>query len=130
MRYVWVSISILCVLTASAKADQFCFALAETYYEQVYCQLQAKAQTKGLPSFNQFKKNKTDVGSCEVQIALLSEQIKQVATHLKSFPKDLNSQRGLVIMVGKRKTFLNYLKKNNPESYNTVSQLLKSNGYQ
>jgi len=38
-------------------ADQFCFALAETYYEQVYCQLQAKAQTKGLPPFNQFKKN-------------------------------------------------------------------------
>lgn len=40
-----------------AYADQFCFALAETYYEQVYCQLQAKAQTKGLPPFNQFKKN-------------------------------------------------------------------------
>lgn len=57
MRYVRFSIYILCVLTASAKADQFCFALAETYYEQVYCQLQTKAQTKGLPSFNQFKKN-------------------------------------------------------------------------
>jgi hypothetical protein len=57
MRYAWLSISILCVLSASAKADQFCFALAETYYEQVYCQLQAKAQTKGLPPFNQFKKN-------------------------------------------------------------------------
>ncbi|MDO8343191.1 MAG: hypothetical protein Q7T48_08340 [Cellvibrio sp.] len=38
-------------------ASQFCFALAATYYEQVYCQLQAKAQTKGLPPFNQFKKN-------------------------------------------------------------------------
>ena len=61
MRYAWLSISILCVLTASAKADQFCFALAETYYEQVYCQLQAKAQTKGLPSFNQFKKNNETV---------------------------------------------------------------------
>jgi hypothetical protein len=57
MRYAWFSISILYLLTASAKADQFCFALAETYYEQVYCQLQAKAQTKGLPPFNQFKKN-------------------------------------------------------------------------
>lgn len=57
MRYAWFSIYILCVLTASAKADQFCFALAETYYEQVYCQLQAKAQAKGLPPFNQFKKN-------------------------------------------------------------------------
>ncbi len=57
MRYARFSIYILCVLAASAKADQFCFALAETYYEQVYCQLQAKAQTKGLPPFNQFKKN-------------------------------------------------------------------------
>lgn len=57
MRYARFSIYILSVLAASAKADQFCFALAETYYEQVYCQLQAKAQTKGLPPFNQFKKN-------------------------------------------------------------------------
>jgi len=57
MRYARFSIYILCVLAASAKADQFCFALATTYYEQVYCQLQAKAQTKGLPPFNQFKKN-------------------------------------------------------------------------
>jgi len=57
MRYDRFSIYILCVLTASARADQFCFALAETYYEQVYCQLQAKAQTKGLPPFDQFKKN-------------------------------------------------------------------------
>jgi hypothetical protein len=57
MRYVRFIIYLLCVVTASAKADPFCFALAVTYYEQVYCQLQAKAQTKGLPSFNQFKKN-------------------------------------------------------------------------
>ena len=57
MRYVRFSIYILFVLAGSAKADQFCFALAVTYYEQVYCQLQAKAQTKGLPPFNQFKKN-------------------------------------------------------------------------
>lgn len=57
MRYTRLGISILCLLACSAKADQFCIALAETYYEQVYCQLQAKAQTKSLPPFNQFKKN-------------------------------------------------------------------------
>jgi len=57
MRFAKFSIYILWLLAVSAKADQFCFALAETYYEQVYCQLQAKAQTKGLPPFNQFKKN-------------------------------------------------------------------------
>lgn len=57
MRCVRISIFLLCILSASANADPFCFTLAETYYEQVYCQLQAKAQTKGLPPFNQFKKN-------------------------------------------------------------------------
>ena len=57
MRYASFSIYLMCLLAAGAKADQFCFALAATYYEQVYCQLQAKAQTKTLPPFNQFKKN-------------------------------------------------------------------------
>lgn len=56
----------LFMVSASARADQFCFALAETYYEQVYCQLQAKAQTKNLPPFNQFKKNNE-----QVQVSLL-----------------------------------------------------------
>lgn len=45
------------LIARPVDASQFCFALAATYYEQVYCQLQAKAQTKGLPPFNQFKKN-------------------------------------------------------------------------
>ncbi|WP_062067687.1 hypothetical protein [Cellvibrio sp. OA-2007] len=54
LRCVFVAIFFV---TPSVMADQFCFALAATYYEQVYCQLQAKAQTKGLPPFNQFKKN-------------------------------------------------------------------------
>ncbi len=73
---------------------------------------------------DQFKQSTSDVGSCEVQIGLLSEKIQQVSAHLKAFPKDVSSQRGLVAMVGKRKRFLNYLKKNNPQSYNAVSQLL------
>ncbi len=56
----WVGF-VLFLLMKPAFAGQFCFALAETYYEQVYCQLQAKAQTKNLPSFNQFKKNNEQV---------------------------------------------------------------------
>src|SRR6478735_9538922 len=58
LRYVFVVV--FCVIHP-VYADQFCFALAETYYEQVYCQLQAKAQTKGLPAFNQFQKNTESV---------------------------------------------------------------------
>lgn len=51
-----VFLAVFCIIQP-VNADQFCFALAATYYEQVYCQLQARAQTKGLPPFNQFKKN-------------------------------------------------------------------------
>ncbi len=75
-------------------------------------------------AIEQFKTSKNDVGSSEVQIALLSEKIQHVAEHLKSFPKDRHSQLGLVKMVGKRKTFFKYLKENNPESYAKVSKLL------
>jgi hypothetical protein len=59
---------VLITLMASSNsmAQSFCFALAETYYEQVYCQLQAKAQTKGLPAFHEFKNNDE-----RVQAALL-----------------------------------------------------------
>ncbi len=39
------------------QANQFCFASAKTYYEQIYCELEAKGKTKGLPSFDQFKRN-------------------------------------------------------------------------
>jgi len=53
-------------ITPSALADQFCFASAQTVYEQIYCELQVKAQTKGLPGFDQFKKN-----SEQVQASLL-----------------------------------------------------------
>lgn len=57
-------ISIFCALlfiTPCALADQFCFALAQTLYEQIYCELEVKAQTRGLPSFAQFKKNNEQV---------------------------------------------------------------------
>lgn len=77
MRYARFSIGILCLLAASAKADQFCFALAESYYEQVYCQLQAKAQTKNLPPFSQFKKNNE-----QVQFSLLKRPAERNAIKL------------------------------------------------
>lgn len=77
MRCVRLGIYILCVLAASAKADQFCFAFAATYYEQVYCQLQARAQTKNLPPFNQFKKNNE-----QVQFSLLARLAERNAIKL------------------------------------------------
>lgn len=77
MRLICFGIYILCVLAASAKADQFCFAFASTYYEQVYCQLQARAQTKNLPPFNQFKKNNE-----QVQFSLLKRPAERNAIKL------------------------------------------------
>lgn len=52
-----VVVLVMLMASSTSMAQSFCFAFAETYYEQVYCQLQAKAQTKGLPAFHEFKKN-------------------------------------------------------------------------
>ena len=65
----------------------------------------------------QFGKSENDTGSTEVQIALLTERIKYLTDHFKVFKKDYNSRRGLLILVGRRRRFLDYLKKTNVESY-------------
>lgn len=61
-----------------------------------------------------------DTGSPEVQIALLSEQIDQLTKHLQTHKKDLHSRRGLVIMVANRRKLLNYLKKSDPKTHDTI----------
>ncbi len=76
-----------------------------------------------------FGKSPKDVGSCEVQIALLSERIRQISEHLKAAQKDHHSQRGLLDLVGRRRSFLNYLKENDPKSYENVIGSLKEHGY-
>ncbi len=72
-----------------------------------------------------FAKSANDTGSSEVQIGVLDARIKQVSEHLKKFPKDHHSRRGLLKMVGKRRAFLNYLKKNDLECFERVVKLLK-----
>ena len=57
----------------------------------------------------EFKVHKTDTGSPDVQVALISGQIEQLVKHLKSHPKDNHSRRGLLKMVVDRKTLMNYL---------------------
>jgi len=61
-----------------------------------------------------------DTGSPEVQIALLSEEIKQLLLHLKKHPKDFHSKRGLLKMVSKRRSLLSYLKQENAKRYNSI----------
>ena len=67
-----------------------------------------------------YKLHKADTGSAEVQIALLTEEIKEVVLHLKSHPKDFHSKRGLLKMVAKRRKFLNHLKEENARRYNSI----------
>jgi|TARA_B100000214_G_scaffold50174_1_gene31560 small subunit ribosomal protein S15 len=65
-----------------------------------------------------------DVGSSEVQIALLTEKIETLSKHMKDFKKDKHSSVGLLKAVNKRKKLLDYLKKNKLDSYkNVISKL-------
>ena len=61
-----------------------------------------------------------DTGSAEVQIALLTERIKDLTEHLKAFPKDNHSRRGLLKLVGHRRRLLAYLIKKDNARYRTV----------
>ena len=72
----------------------------------------------------QLRINPKDVGSSEVQIGLLSEKIKSLAGHFKKNKKDKHSTRGLVKAVNLRKRLLEYLKKNNLESYKKILSIL------
>ncbi|KKU91593.1 MAG: 30S ribosomal protein S15 [Candidatus Jorgensenbacteria bacterium GW2011_GWA1_48_11] len=69
--------------------------------------------------------HETDTGSAEVQIGLLSKQIKALANHLKKHPKDHHSRRGLLMMVGKRRKFLQYLKRENEKRYDKLVKKLE-----
>ena len=61
-----------------------------------------------------------DVGSSEVQIGLLSKKIENLTDHFKKNKNDKHSTRGLLFAVNRRKRLLEYLKKNNPESYKNI----------
>jgi len=71
-----------------------------------------------------FQRHKGDTGSTEVQIALLTEKITRLTDHFKTHAKDFGSKRGLLIMVGRRRKLLDYLKQENYESYKGMLQKL------
>lgn len=72
----------------------------------------------------EYKTHDKDTGSSEVQIAIFTKQIEELAKHLKKHPKDNHSRRGLLKMVAKRKKLLDYLKKENEKNYNKVVKKL------
>ena len=68
----------------------------------------------------QFATHEGDTGSPEVQIALLTARIKHLTEHLKTHQKDFHSRRGLLQMVGSRRSLLNYLKEIDIERYRSI----------
>jgi small subunit ribosomal protein S15 len=71
-------------------------------------------------TISRFGKNEADTGSAEVQIALLTDRINHLTEHLKLHKKDHHSRRGLLMLVGKRRRFLDYLKDNDVERYRSL----------
>lgn len=67
-----------------------------------------------------YRRSTNDVGSSEVQVALLSQRILQLQEHFKANAKDFHSRRGLLTLVAKRRRLLNYLKENEPERYKAL----------
>lgn len=72
----------------------------------------------------EFATGEGDTGSPEVQVAVLSERIFNLTEHLKTHKKDFHSRRGLLIMVGQRRSLLDYLKKKDRIRYQTLIERL------
>ena len=71
-----------------------------------------------------YRIHKTDSGSPEVQVALLSQRIQQLTEHFKTHDKDHHSKRGLMGLLSRRRKMLNYLKDRSPERYKALIQSL------
>lgn len=72
----------------------------------------------------QFKLHETDTGSPEVQVAILTHRINYLTEHLKVHKKDHHSRRGLLILVGRRRSLLDYVKKKDVNRYRSLIERL------
>ena len=72
----------------------------------------------------QYGKGEKDSGSAEVQVALLTERIKGLTEHMKVHPKDFHTRRGLLMLVGKRRRLLSYIKARDIEEYRALIKSL------
>jgi small subunit ribosomal protein S15 len=82
-------------------------------------------KTRKTEIIENFKDHTKDTGSPAVQVALLTEKINYLTEHFKVHKKDFHSRRGLLMMIGKRRRLLDYLRKNNPEKYQEILERLK-----
>lgn len=73
---------------------------------------------------SEFQREDGDTGSPEVQIAVLSERIQNLTSHLNTHQKDHASRRGLLMLVSRRRRLLDYLRRTDPDSYREIIQRL------
>ncbi len=73
---------------------------------------------------NEYHRHKTDTGSPEVQIAILTRRIEQLTDHLRNHSHDESSRRGLLKLVGRRRRLLSYLKREDASSYLSLTERL------
>lgn len=73
---------------------------------------------------DKYKIHKTDTGSAEVQIAVLTKEVEELVKHLRKHKKDNHSRRGLLMMVSKRKKLLDYLSHENEKRYKSIVRKL------
>lgn len=81
-------------------------------------------KTKKTKIIKEVQVHDTDTGSPEVQVAILTKRIDELASHLKKNAKDNHSRRGLLQMVADRKAHMKYLEKKNPKRYNALVKKL------
>jgi len=81
-------------------------------------------KTKKNKTIGEHRTHGTDTGSPEVQIALITKKIEELASHLTKNKKDLHSRRGLLVMVADRQRHMNFLLKKSPERFNELMKKL------
>ena len=71
-----------------------------------------------------YGKDENDTGSAAVQVAILTDRIRELTEHMKQHKKDFHTRRGLLMLVGKRRRLLSYIKKGDIEAYRTLIKSL------
>ena len=71
-----------------------------------------------------YGKDEHDTGSAAVQVAILTDRIRELTEHMKTHKKDFHTRRGLLMLVGKRRRLLSYIKKGDVEAYRTLIKSL------
>jgi len=98
------------------------------------CCLRKVKKSMGLPQpvkqqvINEYQKHETDTGSADLQVAILTERVKQLSKHLETNPKDHACRRGLLKVIGQRKHLLSYILKQDRARYQNLIRRLGIRG--